>query len=277
MAVVLPFTSFSGSFLIDIFLVGLLGLALGSFASVLAYRGARGLSWFSCKLAGGEMMSAARSACPRCKTRLRAADLVPLFSWLFLRGRCRYCRDPVPVLYPLLEVGSLCACVLAYAVMGPLPVTFVVIASVPFLLALLAVDIAHMILPNSLILVLAGLGVAKAGLMVLDAGGVQAVYMAVGYGAAGLLYGAFAWSLGRFMAFALGKEALGMGDVKFFAVAGLWLGIAALPAFCILSGIAGIIFALLWRFKTKQPVFPFGPALIVSFYIMVVFGEYHFW
>lgn len=269
----LPFTS-PPVFFIEIILVALLGLALGSFASVIAYREARGLSWFSLRAhKGGEVMAGERSACPHCKKILRAADLVPLFSWAFLRGRCRYCAVSIPARYPLLELASMALCVTAYTLIGPGAAAFTLIAAVPFLLALLVIDLEQMILPDRLMAVLAGLGLIRPGFMAVEAGGAIVLHA----GLAALVYGVFAWALGRFMAFALKKEALGMGDVKFFAVAGLWLGFWALPAFCVVSGLAGIVFALIWRRRTGKTVFPFGPALIVSFYVMVVFGEYHFW
>ena len=83
-----------------------------------------------------------------------------------------------------------------------------------------------------------------------------------------LLFGGFALLMGVSVSFVLKKDALGMGDVKFFAVAGLWLGGAMLPAFCILSGVMGIILGGVWQRVTGSQLFPFGPALILSMYIL---------
>jgi leader peptidase (prepilin peptidase)/N-methyltransferase len=71
------------------------GLCLGSFASLLAYRLPRGLPW-----------GAVRSQCPACGHVLGAADLIPLVSWIILRGRCRYCQSPVSIRYLLLEIAG---------------------------------------------------------------------------------------------------------------------------------------------------------------------------
>ena len=79
-----------------------LGLCLGSFMTALAYRLPRGLNW-----------TTDRSRCPSCGHTLGVPDLVPLFSWLFLRGKCRHCHTPIPVRYPLIELafGLLFGCV----------------------------------------------------------------------------------------------------------------------------------------------------------------------
>jgi len=65
---------------------------------------------------------------------------------------------------------------------------------------------------------------------------------------------------------------LGLGDVKFFAVAGLWLGWEALPDFCVVSGLTGLVLGIIWKKITGQPSFPFGPALIFSFYLLFLMG-----
>ena len=61
-----------------------------------------------------------------------------------------------------------------------------------------------------------------------------------------------------------------MGDVKFFAVAGFWLGLAALPGFLCLAGVGGVLLGLALRFFVKQALFPFGPALILSFFLLIL-------
>jgi len=71
----------------------LTGLCLGSFASLLAYRLPRGLPW-----------AVTRSQCPACGHALGVRDLIPVLSWVFSKGRCRYCAAPVSVRYPLLEI-----------------------------------------------------------------------------------------------------------------------------------------------------------------------------
>ena len=78
-----------------------IGLALGSFTTCVVYRIPRGLSiWRNDKSS-----AAYRSFCPQCKAPLTILDLVPVFSWLALRGRCRHCGHPIGVSYLLIEIG----------------------------------------------------------------------------------------------------------------------------------------------------------------------------
>ena len=67
------------------------------------------------------------------------------------------------------------------------------------------------------------------------------------------------------MSFILKRDSLGFGDVKFFIMAGLWLGLSYLPYFLMLSGVFGVLFGFAWQYIKKEKLFPFGPALILSF------------
>ncbi len=82
-----------------------------------------------------------------------------------------------------------------------------------------------------------------------------------------IIFGGFAFAIRGLGAFILRKEALGMGDVKLFAAIGLWLPVSMLPNFLILAGGIGIVFGIIWRLTQKTNLFPFGPAIIVSFSI----------
>jgi leader peptidase (prepilin peptidase) / N-methyltransferase len=246
----------------EIFLVVFLGLILGSFATALTWRVPRNISWQKAK---GNL---SRSACPKCKKTLGAIDLVPIFSWLLLRGKCRYCKAAIGWQYPAVEVLTVTACLGAYFAFGLSVTGFLFILAIPFLVALLAIDIEHMILPDQLVLTLAVLGVISVIMESLTYGSFSPVLSSV-IGA--VLFGGTAWLLRKVMGMALKKEALGFGDVKFFAVAGLWLGAENLPYFMLLSGVLGVLFGLIWRAAKGHARFPFGPALIVSFYILLIF------
>src|SRR3954469_3238107 len=69
------------------------GACIGSFITALVYRLPRKENWVS-----------ARSRCPSCNQTLQTLDLIPIISWLYLRGKCRYCRTGVPVRYPAIEI-----------------------------------------------------------------------------------------------------------------------------------------------------------------------------
>ena len=226
-------------------LVLMLGLILGSFASAMSWRIPRHESWVR-----------ARSACTSCGHLLGVADLVPFFSWLFLRGKCRHCRAPIGLRYPLIELTTLILCLLVHATAGLTLPGIIMMLAMPFLVALIVIDLDHMILPDQLNIILFGLGVA---FVLANAPGtiVLAALAAAVY--AGLLF-VMGWVMSRL----LKKDAVGFGDVKFMIAAGMWLGLPMLPAFLILSGLCGVAFGLIWKLAGRSAVFPFGPALILA-------------
>ncbi len=246
------------------------GLALGSFATAIIYRVPRNIPWAFGASKKGEP-TADRSVCPSCKSILSPLDLFPVFSWLFLRGKCRQCEVPIPARYPLTELGVVLACLGAYAVFGFNIQLVFIMAAVPFLAALLVIDLDHMILPNQLVFITGAIGLARLLFVFFQdhftSASVEFVAMHI---AAAFFYAALSWFLGWFLTKMLKKDSLGFGDVKFFAVAGLWLGFSNIASFLILSGLLGIVFSVIWQKVKKEAVFPFGPALITSLYVVLL-------
>lgn len=247
---------------VEVFFVAMLGLVLGSFSSALIYRVPRGISW-----------GAKRSYCPSCNNVLEAKDLIPLFSWCLNKGKCRYCKTDISAFYPFVEILCAGLCLVGYSVYGLKVDGLCLYAALPFLLALFFIDIKHMILPNQLIFVLFVIGILRLiyfwsfdGFSVL-AGGV----IMLDYVLAAILFSLLSWGTGVIVGKILKKESLGFGDVKFFGLAGLWLGLEKLPFFMIFSGAVAIVFALFWRHIKKSEFFPFGPALILVFIIMLFY------
>lgn len=251
---------------IEIFTVICLGLVLGSFATALIYRVPKKLPW-----------GAERSACPECKTNLGALDLIPVLSWCLSGGKCRHCSNKISSRYPLTEIVSGILCLLIYLVYGLNISSLFLIACVPFLIALCVIDLKHMILPNQLVFILMAVGGARLGYLFYSGDNFQTAELLTVYIAGAFAYGFISWFLGFVLTKVLKRNSLGFGDVKFFMVAGLWLGLNALPYFMILSGTLAIAFALGWRMAFKQDVFPFGPALILSFYsLLLLQGSFYF-
>ncbi len=251
-------------FFIEFFTMFFLGLVLGSFSTALIHRVPKKIPW-----------GAERSECPSCKTSLGVLDLVPVFSWCFSKGKCRHCGKGVHFIYPLTEMVSGIMCVFIYWVYGLNISSLFLVASVPFLVSLCVIDFRHMILPNQLIIIMLILGVARLFYMSSMAEHTLSLYDVGMY-----VYGAFAyafisWFLGFVLTKILKRDSLGFGDVKFFMVSGLWLGLLMLPYFMILSGAIAIVFSLVWRMAFKQEVFPFGPSLIISFYLLLLFQGFY--
>lgn len=100
-------------FCLLLFFFIVLGAVLGSFATAITHRIPQGKSWIS-----DSETKAARSKCPKCNNILGALDLVPILSWLFLRGRCRYCRTQIPAQYIQTEVFCSISAVTIYLLWG---------------------------------------------------------------------------------------------------------------------------------------------------------------
>lgn len=217
----------------------IVGLMLGSFLSVLLGR------WphFTGAMTG-------RSHCPNCMHELAWYDLVPLFSWLMLRGRCRYCRAPIPVFYPALELVMAAALGLyAYSYGMPTPWHFLEYAILFGLVSLFFFDLKHQMLPDVIVLPLGVLGIVRLWLVPrgepLDA-------VVTGLALALVFGGLYVVSRGRW---------LGFGDVKLALVVGILFGGRAAVVVTLLAVWAGALFGLalmgLRRATMTTPI-PFG-------------------
>lgn len=242
-----------------------LGLVLGSFATALAYRLPRDIS----------MITQVSSRCTACERDLRARDLVPVFSWLFLKGKCRYCRAPIGWQYPLIELTTLALCLLFYAVYGLSWETGLIFALAPVLVSTIDIDFRHKIIPDSLNLSIFLIGL---GLLFVNAGMAASPvsflndHAPEAFGGS-LVYGLGSLALRQGAQAVLKREAMGLGDIKFFAAAGFWLGLNpdAAAMLMIISGVSGTIMALGWKKATGEEEVPFGPSLIVAFIAVLCF------
>ena len=245
--------------IVNLFLV-VIGLALGSFATALAHR----------IPARKPMGGLARSACPHCHHVLKVIDLIPVGSWAMTGGKCRYCWKEIGISYPLMELGVLLTCLTAYWVKGWSADTAFIIAAVPFLAALLVIDLRHMILPDRLLIIVGLIGVVRMMFRAIVMNDSPTIQMLIGFTTDVIFFALISWLIGFVMEKILKKEALGMGDVKFFAVAGIWLGLSQLGWFCALSGLFGVLSAFIFQNLKKGGRFPFGPSLIAALFLLVL-------
>lgn len=243
----------------NIIFVVYIGLVLGSLATALCYRLPRDIS----------MMTRARSQCTSCGHNLSALDLVPLLSWAFLRGRCRYCKARIGLQYPLIELATLALCLLFYSVYGLTPETAAVYALAPVLVSIIDIDLRYKIIPDSLNLAIFLTGVAGLGINAALAEHPLDFILQRGLPALGgtSIFGLASWGLRAAGSRIMKREAMGLGDVKFFAAAGFWLGMNAnaAAALMMISGVLGVIIALVWKKLKGEAEVPFGPSLIIAF------------
>lgn len=193
-----------------------------------------------------------RSACEACGATLRARDLVPVLSWLAQRGRCRHCGARVSAFYPAVELAALAVAIWATTETSGAALLFSCLLSWG-LLALALLDARHFWLPDALTLPLLAIGLAAAAW--LDPAGWRwhAAGAAVGYGA----FAAIAWAYRAVR----GREGLGGGDAKLLAVAGAWLGLAALPLVVLGAALGGLVLAATTRSRRVAFGVPLAAAI----------------
>ena len=238
-------------------LAALLGAALGSFLNCAAWR-----------IAHGESVLRGRSHCPSCGHSLAALDLVPVFSWCFLRGKCRYCGEKVSVRYPLTEL-FFALVTLACLLKGDLSV--LTLRNWLFLCCLFClslVDLECYIIPNSCLIIsfivwLAALPFIRMGWR--DAG----MHLLAGF-VIGLVFLALSLVMDRI----LHKDSMGGGDIKLFSVVGLYLGFAPSLFAVILACVIGLLFAMVRRLLPgkREAQIPFGPPIAFATAAILLFG-----
>jgi leader peptidase (prepilin peptidase)/N-methyltransferase len=202
----------------------LFGACIGSFLNVVIYR-----------LPLGQSIVSPPSRCPQCGYRLKWYDNLPIFGWLLLGGRCRNCKNPISIQYPLVELITALLFVLVVWATPPGPLMVSRLLFVCILIALFGIDLEHQILPNSI--TLPGI-VAGVLLSFIAPPGWRDALLGVVLGA-GILYAiAGAYYLWR------REEGLGMGDVKMLAMIGAFLGWKAVLVTMVLSSFSGAVIGL---------------------------------
>ena len=229
------------------------GAVFGSFINCTAWR-----------IAHGENFLKGRSHCAECGHALSAADLVPVFSYLFLRGKCRYCGKRISPRYMLTELllaAAFVCFVLRFGISGE---TLRYMGLAVILLGLSLVDLDTYMIPNGFII--AGIiWWAVTIPLVLSPEKEGNLFTRMGTDPLSGLIGAFLIA-GGMLAMVLifdkisGKETMGGGDIKLFFVAGLYLGTAVGFFNLILSCVTGLLFV---AFMKKRRI-PFGPSISLA-------------
>ncbi|WP_316677595.1 A24 family peptidase [uncultured Tolumonas sp.] len=264
------------------FLLGLFSLLVGSFLNVLIHRLPimQERSWqqeyqdyfssndSSTVSAERYNLFLPRSACPHCGHKITASENIPLFSWLFLKGRCSSCHQPISARYPLVELLCALASIAvalyyppSWALAGALLLTWV-------LLALTFIDLDKLLLPDQLTLPLLWIGL----LLNLSQQFVPLADAVIGAIAGYMVL----WSL--YWAFKLltGKEGMGYGDFKLLAALGAWLGWQSLPLILILSSCVGAVLGItliVMKQQQQGKPMPFGPYLAIAGWIALLWGN----
>lgn len=237
----------------NIIILFLYGLIFGSAGNALIDRLVSGKSW-----------AKGRSKCDSCGHDLEWKDLIPLLSYLSLKGRCRYCNKKIPTRNFWLELGMGAGFILIYNIFPFLPaINLIILLGIYWTTLVIAVmDWETMLVNEGLIAVWGGLGIINSLFSLNIRSGL--IGLAVGMGVIGLL-----WAGSR-------GKAMGFGDVEIAAVMGWWLGWPKVAVGIWMAFITGAIYGtvlLLTKKKGMKSQIPFGPFLITGAWIAFIIGE----
>ena len=243
-----------------------IGLCFGSFANVLIYRVPRKTSIIS-----------PPSACPACDYRIAPYDLLPIISWVLLKGRCRNCHESISPRYPLTEVA--CALLFAGMVLYTPTLSAVFLSLFAFVLVTISlIDWDTQEIPDVLLLTAALMGVSwviAGQFSPLFPKAPGFIYAGLGILAGGLPLLIVDWLVLKLFK----KDGFGYGDVKLMAVAGLFLGVRFTFAaffFAFLAGGVYAAFLLITGRARRGEYIAFGPFLCAGTITALWFGQ-AFW
>ena len=234
-----------------LFAIGVLGAVIGSFVNVVSVREAK-----------GEDFVHGRSYCPHCQHSLHAPDLVPILSYLFLRGKCRYCKQSISVRYFLVEIVFTVLFILVALLKQPTDIVGYYFCTMCMLIALMDVDSYEIDLRLLLVLTMVGFSIR------LDA--VEGVILSM---VTGLILYITVYGVGKWI---WQEEVFGMGDVYFLAALGPYFS----PSQILFVGLFSFVFGggvvIGWMILSKRnqlyAKIPFAPFISISALLTYLFS-----
>ena len=234
----------------------LVGLCIGSFLNVCIHR-----------LPTGKSIVRPPSACPTCGTSIRWHDNIPVLSWIILRGRCRVCRSPISVRYPVVELITGLLALLTVARFGLQWPALIYFTFIIALLVITFIDLDHRIIPD--IISLPGIPLGFLASFVLPQISWTESLIGIVSGGGILLAIAIGYQL------VTGKEGMGGGDIKLLAMIGAFLGWEGVLFTIMASSLTGTVVGLMVMLragKGMKMAVPFGPFLAIGALLYLFVG-----
>lgn len=209
-----------------------------------------------------------RSHCPHCSTTLAWYDLIPLFSWLWLRGNCRYCNEPISYLYPFIELLTVLVGLLMFAFTDPhYWIAYFIFCSA--LIVTIRTDLEYMLISQHMTIYLIPFNFLFAACGLLPISLSESILGAFsGY--------AFLYCIAAIARRFMGKEAVGEGDLDLLALIGSCTGIIgcwlSLTLGALFGSVIGGIYLIMSGQSYKNPI-PFGPFLVIGALIYLLFEQ----
>lgn len=264
-------------------LCGIIGLLVGSFLNVVIYRLPIMMQRTWRKECTEYLQLAAESEqteeeafnlvfplsrCPGCNAPIKPYQNIPVISYVFLKGKCAACGNPISVRYPIIEALTAIASAAVAWHFGYTPQAGFALLLTWALVALIFIDIDHQLLPDSITLPMLWLGLCLSLFNLYTDAHASIIGAVAGYLAL--------WTVFHLFKLATGKEGMGYGDFKLLALFGAWLGWQYLPVIILLSSLVGAVIGLgmivFTRHDRNVPI-PFGPYLAIAGWIALLWGN----
>ena len=241
-----------------VFIIFLFGLCIGSFLNVCIYR----------LPASKSIVNPSRSVCPSCNQPIRYYDNIPIFSYLWLKGRCRHCSTRIPVRYAVVEVMTGGVAVAVLLAFGLTLEGLIYFAFISALIVITYIDIDHKIIPD--IITLPGIPIGLIASFALPAVGFKDAIVGL------LAGGGSLWLVAWIYYLLTRKDGMGGGDIKLLAMMGTIIGLKGVIFTIFMSSAVGTLVGItLMIVKGKDMKFavPFGPFLSIGAITYIFFGQ----
>ncbi len=259
----------------------ILGLVIGSFLNVVIYRLPKMMEreWREQLAQADEdanqaaaepplSLATPASSCPHCGHKIRFYENIPVFSYLFLRGKCSACGSAISLRYPLVELTTgLLSAVVAWHFGFGWPAGAALLLTWA-LITMSMIDFDHQLLPDAITLPFLWLGLCLSLIPVFADSHTAIIGAAAGY--------LSLWGIYHLFRILTGKEGMGYGDFKLLALLGAWLGWQALPVIVLMSSLVGALAGvamILMLGRDRQLPIPFGPYLATAGWITLLWGD----
>jgi len=249
--------------MLEIIIVFIFGLALGSFSNVCIYR-----------LPLSKNLISPLSSCPHCEEKIKYVHNIPIISYLFLRGKSSCCHKNISPHYPLVEFFTGITAVCFFIMDGYALATLFSLLFVMGLVILFVTDLERYIIPNAvtyslsaLAIIISVLGINPFLLDILDS--------LIG----GTVSGALLYLTSKIYLWVRRKEGMGMGDVKMIAMIGFWMGLPTTIIIIILSSILGSLVGIglmLFKKMDRNQLIPFGSFLSLTTILLWIYNIFSY-
>ena len=249
--------------MLEIIIIFIFGLSLGSFSNVCIYR-----------LPLSKSLISPISFCPHCNEKIKYVYNIPIISYLFLKGKSSCCLKKISLHYPLVEFFIGIAAVCFFIMDGYTLATLFSLMFIMGLVILLVTDLEHYIIPNEVTYILSILGII---ISILGINPLLLHYLDSLMG--GIISGALLYLTSKIYFLVRKKEGMGMGDVKMIAMIGFWMGLPTTVIIIILSSMLGSLVGIgliLFRKMDHNQLIPFGSFLSLTTILLWIYNIFSY-